>query len=97
VKKFYVLLFLMALSIPFLLGFNVWQSNKCGEIRNEIKNIEYRQENLIEKNKTVVADIADLLAIDKLELDAQRRLGLKKMRPEKVKLIIMGGEKGRDL
>ena len=96
-KRYYVFLFLMVLSISFMLGFNVWQSNKCGEIRNEIRNIEYRQENYVEKNKTVVADIADLLAIDKVELDAHRRLGLKKMRPENVKLIIMGGGKGRDL
>jgi len=97
VKKYYVMFFLMVISIPIFLFFNVWQSNKCGEIRNEIRSIEYRQENYVEKNRTAAADIADLLAIEKLELDAQRRLGLKKIRPENIKLIIMGGEKGREL
>jgi cell division protein FtsB len=48
----------------------------------------------VEENKTVVAEIADLLAVDKLENDARNKLGLKKIRPEDVLLIIMGG-KGR--
>ena len=96
-KKYHVLFFVMIVSIPLFLLFNVWQSNKCGEIRKEIQNIEFQQEYYVEKNKSAATEIADLLAIDKLELDAQRKLGLKKMRPENVKLIIMGGEKGREL
>ena len=88
-------IFFMVITIPFFLGINAWQANKCGEIRREIREIESRQENSVEKNKAVVAEIADLIAVDNLELEAQRRLGLKKMRPENIKLIIMGG-KGRE-
>jgi hypothetical protein len=50
----------------------------------------------VERNRAVAAEIADLIAIDNLELEAQRRLGLQKMRTENVRLIILGG-KGRDL
>jgi len=91
-KKYYAALFFMVVSIPFFLGINAWQSNKCGELRREIRELESRQENSVEKNRAVAAEIADLLAIEKLEIDAQRKLGLKKMRPENTTLIIMGGK-----
>jgi len=93
-KGFYALFFLMVITIPVFLCANAWQSNECGVLRNEIKRLEKTQENAVEENKTAVAEIADLLAVDKLEKDARNRLGLKKIRPENVLLIIMGG-KGR--
>jgi len=93
-KAYYALFFLMVISIPVFLWANAWQSNECGILKNEIKKIEKTQENAVEENKTVVAEIADLLAVDKLENDARNKLGLKKIRPEDVLLIIMGG-KGR--
>jgi hypothetical protein len=92
VKKYYVFCFLAAFSIPSFLGINAWQSNECGAIRNEIKRLERSQENSIENNKTVIAEIANLLAVDKLENNAQAKLGLTKIRPEDVWLIIMGGK-----
>lgn len=95
-KKFYAAFFFMVVSIPFFIAVNVWQANQAGEIRREIRELEQRQENSVERNRAVAAEIADLIAIDNLELEAQRRLGLQKMRPENVRLIIMGG-KGRDL
>ena len=91
-KKFFVLFFLVIISIPIFLGVNAWQSNECGEIRREMREIESRQENSVEKNKALAAEIADLIAVDNLELEAQRKLGLKKIRPENIKLIILGGK-----
>ena len=93
-KGYFALFFLMIITIPVFLWVNAWQSNECGVIRNEIKKMEKNQENTVEENKTVIAEIADLLAVDKLEDGAVNRLGLKKIRPESVLLIIMGG-KGR--
>jgi len=95
-KGYYALFFLMVITIPVFLWANAWQSNECGILRNEIKKMEKNQENAVEENKTVVAEIANLLAVDKLEKDARNKLGLKKIVPEKVLLIIMGG-KGRGL
>ena len=93
--KRYVLFFAMVISIPVFLGVNAWQANTCGEIKNSIKKIERQQEDCVDENKTVAAEIADLLAVDRIENEAQKTLGMQKIRPQDVTLIIMGG-KGRD-
>jgi hypothetical protein len=92
--RHYVLFFFLALTIPLLLGINVWHSNECGIIRKNIKLVEKAQEDCVEDNKTVANEISQLLSVARLERDAQQKLGLKKVRPEDVMLIIMGG-KGR--
>jgi len=94
-KKYYVLLFLLALTIPLFWGINAWQANECGIIRSEIKNLEKTQENCLDENKTIANEIGNLLTADRLDTEAQK-MGLRKMRPEDVILIVMGG-KGRDL
>ncbi|MDR0495162.1 MAG: cell division protein FtsL [Treponema sp.] len=91
--RYYVLFFLMILTIPLCLGLNAWQSNECGKIRNDIKNIEKVQEKRVSENKTVANEIAELQSTERLEAEAQK-MGLRKKRPEDVILIIMGG-KGR--
>jgi cell division protein FtsL len=94
--KTYALLFLTVLTIPVFLGLNAWQSNECGEIRNEIKALERSQERCVAENKAVTTEIADLLAADRVE-DEEKKLGLHKMRPEDVLLIVMGRGKGNGL
>ena len=91
-KKYYALFFVMVVTIPVFLGINAWQSNKCGVLRSEIRRLERAQENLVEANKTVAAEIANLLAVDRLERDARNRLGMTRMSPEDVTLIIVGGD-----
>jgi cell division protein FtsL len=90
-KKYYVLLFVLALTIPFFLGVNAWQANECGIIRSEIKNLEKTQENCLDKNKTIANEIVNLLTVEKLDTEAQK-IGLRKIRPENVILIVMGGK-----
>jgi len=82
----------MVLTIPVFLGVNVWQANRCGVLRNEIRRLERAQENLVEENNTVAAEIANLLAVERLERDAGSRLGLARLSPENVTLIIVGGD-----
>ena len=89
----YILFFVMMISIPVFLGVNAWQANKCGEVKNAIKKIEIEQENCVDENKTVAAEIADLLAVDRIESEAEKKLGLKKVRPQDVTLIIIGGKR----
>jgi hypothetical protein len=90
--KYYVLFFFLVLTIPLLFGVNVWHSNECGTIKKNIKQIEKAQEDCVEDNKNVVNEISQLLSVARLENDALQKLGLKKMRPEDVMLIIMGGK-----
>jgi len=91
-SKSYVVFFAMVLTIPVFLGINAWQSNVCGVIRGNISRIEREQETLVEENRTVAAEIADLLAVDRLENDAVDRLGMTRVSPENVMLIILGGD-----
>jgi len=94
--KSYALLFVMVLTIPVFLGFSAWQANECGEIRNDIKALEKIQEQRVSENKAVANEIANLLAAGRVEAEAQK-LGLHKMRPEDVLLIVMEGNKGNGL
>ena len=87
----YVLFFAMVLTIPLFLGINAWQSNKCGILRNEIKVLERNQENSVNENKMAANEIVDLLSTERLEAEA-KKMGLQKIRPEDVLLIIMGGK-----
>jgi cell division protein FtsL len=90
--KGYFLFFLMVITIPVFLGINAWQSNKMGVLRGEIRQLERQQENLVETNRTIAADIADLLAVERIDKEAKGRLGMTKINPEDVTLIILGGE-----
>jgi uncharacterized protein YabN with tetrapyrrole methylase and pyrophosphatase domain len=63
-------------------------------IWNDIKRPEKNQENYIKDNKTIVNEIVDLLAVERLETEA-KKMGFKKMKPEDTILIIMGGGKDR--
>jgi len=91
-RKPYLALLALAVTIPAFLGANAWQANRCGVLRSEIRRLERAQESLVEENKTVAAEIANLLAVDRLERDAMERLGMARMRPEDVTLIIVGGD-----
>ncbi len=87
----YVLFFLAILTIPLLWGVNVWQSNECGVLRSAIRKVERTQENYVRENKTVAHEIGELLAIDRLETEANK-MGLQKMSPEDVILVVMEGQ-----
>ena len=93
-KKYYILFFCMVLTVPLFWGINAWQSNQCGRIRNEIRRLERSQENWVRENRVVANEIVDLLAVERLENEAQK-MGLHKVRPQDVMLIILGG-KGRE-
>ena len=96
-KRYYVIFIIMVITIPVFLGINTYQSNKCGEIRWETKNVERLQENSVEEGRSIAAEIAELMTVERLENVARYNLSLRKMRPEEIRLIILGGRKGRDL
>ncbi|MCL2558452.1 MAG: cell division protein FtsL [Treponema sp.] len=94
--KSYVGFFVMVITIPLFLGIGAWQSNACGTLRTDIRRLERAQENLVEENRTIAAEIADLLAVNMVERDATERLGMNRIRPERVSLIVVvGGAGGR--
>jgi len=85
------MLFAMAFTIPILLWLNAWQANRIGLRMNDIRELERAQETLVEENRTIAAEIANLLAVNRLESDAVNRLGMTRVNPENVTLIIVGG------
>ena len=96
-KRFYIVFIIMVITIPVFLGINAGQSNICGSIKRDIRGLERLQENSVANNRIVAAEIADLMSIERLDNVARNNLGLRKMRPEEIRLIILGGGKGRDL
>ena len=96
-KRFYIVFFIMVITIPLFLGVNAYQANVCDEIRRDIKGVERLQENSIENSRIISAEIADLMTVERLENEAKNNLGYRKMRPEEIRLIILGGGKGFEL
>ena len=88
--RYYVLFFFLVLAIPLLWGINTWQANKCGKLRNDIRFIEKEQEDSMKENRAIANDILNILAVENLETKAQD-MGLRKMGPEDVTVIIVGG------
>ena len=96
-KRYAVLLFFMVLSIPLFLGIVTWQANKCQVLRWNMEQLEDEQKALVDRNRTLIAAIANLLAVDKLETNALNEMGMKKVRPEDVLLVKITGGKGSEL
>ncbi len=75
------MILLFILTIPFLLYLNVWQAFKYRTIETEIRLLEDRQQEWIEKNKTIIVGIEVLGAparVDALasEIDGLNRSNL---------------------
>ena len=87
----YPFFLLMIISIPLLWGLNVYQANKCSKFRAELRRNETRQENFIKDHKAITAEIRQLLSVENIEAVA-RNIGLQKVKPENIELIILGGK-----
>ena len=88
--KYYILFFFLVLTIPLLWWVNARQANKCGELRNDIRFLEKEQEDSMKESRAIANDILNILTVENLETKAQD-MGLRKMGPEDVTVIIVGG------
>ena len=91
----YVLLFVIAFSIPFFLGVNAWQSNEVGRMRQEIRSLEREQEGLLEEGRELTAGIAELHSLDRLEREARERFRMQRLSAENLTRIVLGEGNGR--
>ena len=85
-----VLLYLMVFTIPVFMGITAWQSIRYTALEKKTKALELNQEEWVEKNKRLIADIATLTSSEKIE-DAAVDLGLSKIEPENVLQIWIEG------
>ena len=89
----YALLYFIVLSIPFFLGIVAWQSVRYAKLDKDVRRLEAVQENLVEKNKKLIAGIAVLSSSRRIEQVAVHDLGLSKVQPENVLQVrIEGGQ-----
>ena len=77
---FYCLVF----SVPAFLGLTAWQSSRYGDLERELKKLEKTQEEWVENNKRLIAEVTEYSSPDRIERIARDKLGLHKKQPEDV-------------
>jgi cell division protein FtsL len=77
-------IYFLVVTIPLSLYIAAWQSERYSDLRREIKTLSARQEELIESNRRLIAEIAVLSSSSRIERIAQSDLGLEKKEPEDV-------------
>jgi len=93
-RRFFV--FFTAITIPALLALTIWQSNKFYSLKQELNRLEQTQNDWVENNESLIADIAELSSPKRIEHKAKSDLGLRKIRPENVLLIKIEEGKGHE-
>ena len=91
IVKFFFCLFVLA--IPFVMCLYAVQARRYTALTSEIKELEKKQEKLIEENKKLVSDIAVLSSADRIEKIAVEELGMHKAETEDIVRVEMTGEK----
>jgi cell division protein FtsL len=79
----------MALSIPLALGAVVWQSARYSGLRREIQNLTERQQEWVNGNKRLIADITSLSSPARIVRFAKLDPALEKKPPEDVLQVII--------
>ena len=89
--KFFLCVIILA--IPVLLCLYAVQARQYTNLVKEIKELELKQEKLIEENKKLVSDIAVLSSSDRIEKIAVEELGMHKAEAEDIVRVEMTGER----
>ena len=92
-----LLLYVLALSIPAVLGLQVWQSARYARVEAELHSLEKAQLDWIESNKRLIAGMAVLGSSERIERVATSDLGMRKIQPEavlQVRVVPSGGLDG---
>ncbi len=91
IVKFFFCLFVLA--IPGILCLYAVQARRYTALTSEIRELEKKQEKLIEENKKLVSDIAVLSSADRIEKIAVEELGMHKAETEDIVRVEMTGER----
>jgi cell division protein FtsL len=84
-----IFLYVMALSIPLALGAVVWQSARYSGLRKEIEVLTEHQEEWVNNNKRLIADITALSSPARIDEFAKLDPELEKKPPEDVLQVII--------
>ena len=90
-KKIFFI-YLMAVTIPLLLGLVVWQSTRYQKLHRETIRLEQVQAEWVDNNKRMIGGIAEQSSPERIEHIAKNQLNLRKIRPENILQVrIVGG------
>ncbi|MDR2479482.1 MAG: cell division protein FtsL [Treponema sp.] len=97
-KKNYLLLFFIVVTIPLLLGLCALHSVYYLSLKREVTQLEAGQLKVVEQNKQLITGIAVLSKPERIDKAAKNILGLRKISPDDVLLVrIEEGGKGHGL
>jgi hypothetical protein len=91
----FVLLYFFALTLPLFLGIAVRQSKQHSVLQRELGRLEVTQEEWIEGNKRLIAEIALLSSPGRIGRIAADELYLTKKQPEEILQIRIENNRGR--
>jgi len=87
-----VLAVAMALAVPGILFLNAWEGYRYHQLSNEVKDLQKRQQALLEANMSVIAEIAREQSPQRVEEKAVAGLGLVPVDQDRVtKLVVVKG------
>jgi cell division protein FtsL len=89
-----VLLYFLALTLPLFLGVAVRQSKQHAALQRELGRLEVTQEEWIESNKRLIAEIALLSSPGRIGRIAAEELRLTKKQPEEILQIRIENNRG---
>ena len=71
-----IIIVLIVMTIPLFLFLNAWQSFRYNDLYGEVKELERRQEELMEKNKALIVSIEIYKSPKRIDRLASGELGL---------------------
>ncbi|GAB1483828.1 hypothetical protein MASR2M78_26440 [Treponema sp.] len=91
-----ILLYCFALSIPLMLGLSSYQTSRYAKVAAQLRSLEKEQREWVESNKRLIAGIAVLGSVSRIDRIAHDELGLKKVKPEMVLQVRLEPRRGTD-
>lgn len=89
-----IFLYALVISVPLALCAVVWQASRYSTLKRDTKNLVERQEDCIENNKRLMAEITTLSSAARIDSVAQQSLGLSKRKPEEVLQVVIWKKDG---
>ena len=89
-----LVLLLLVFSIPVLLSMEVWQVFRFQRMREEVRALEAEQNDWLDQNKKILANISLFRSPERIESVAMDELGLEYIRESRVTQIKIRGGRG---
>ncbi|MDE7228075.1 MAG: cell division protein FtsL [Treponemataceae bacterium] len=86
-----LLVYLAAAAIPALLIVDVVQAQRYAKLKSEVRALELKQVELVEKNKKLISDISVLSSSDRIERIAEYELGMRKANTDDIVRVEIKG------